>query len=95
MRPLIVTYDLVSQNKDYEALHRKIQEYPCSIRISQSCWVISSNNECAKIYKNLKAVIQDGDRLFVAELIGDANWSNPISDEVFSEISLELIFKLL
>ena len=72
----IITYDLCSPGRNYDALYEKIKSYGTWAHICESTWIISTTDSCSDIRDNLKSVIDSNDRLFVAALTGGAAWSN-------------------
>lgn len=82
MSSKIVTYDLLGDGKDYEALVEKIKEYSRWAKITESCWFISTESSCVEVRDNLASVLDNDDRLFVAKLSGEAAWRNTISKKL-------------
>ncbi len=76
MSSKIITYDLCAPGRDYEKLIEHIKTYSSWARVTESTWVISSDDTCKVIRDILKTHIDTNDRLFVAELTGTAAWSN-------------------
>ena len=81
MSSKIVTYDLATPHGNYEILYLKIQEYPKYARVTQSCWLIKTSDSCEDIFKNLSSVMNNSDRVFIAELTSEATWLNTISSD--------------
>jgi len=79
MSTKIITYDLVSPGQDYDSLIAKIKSYNQRARVTESCWLIATYDSCEEIRDNLLSVMDSNDRLFVAELTGEAYWRNVIA----------------
>lgn len=77
MDKYIITYDLNTPGKNYSSLISKIKTYPYS-KICESVWIIRSSNNSSQIRDVLLNEIDINDRLFVAELTGEAAWRNCI-----------------
>ena len=71
----IVTYDLHKDGQNYDDLIIAIKSFRAWAKINQSVWAVQSNLRCAEIRNKLKPYIDSNDRLFVAELSGDAAWT--------------------
>ena len=84
----IITYDLCTPGKNYDKLYEKIKSYKAWAHICESVWFISSEDSCVTIRDNLKIVIDKNDRLFVAELSGNAAWSNILCDDEYLKNNL-------
>lgn len=76
--PKIVTYDLCAPGKDYKDLINAIKSYPGWAKITESSWLIISDDSCEKIRDNLLNNMDINDRIFVATLTGEAAWQNVI-----------------
>lgn len=78
MSAKIITYDLRKVGQDYKSLIDEIKKYSNCVKITESCWAITSDNSSEIIAKNLISYIDSNDRLFVGELTKDAAWLNVI-----------------
>lgn len=76
MSSKIITYDLCAPGRKYDQLIDHIKTYSSWARVTESTWVIASNDSCVTIRDTLKTYIDSNDRLFVGELTGVAAWSN-------------------
>lgn len=84
----IITYDLCTPGKKYDELFEKIKSYKAWAHICESVWFISSEDSCTTIRENLKSVTDNNDRIFVAELTGNAAWSNVLCDNNYLKNNL-------
>jgi len=71
----IVTYDLCKPetSADYKELIDRIKQYT-HCKLMESCWLISTSWTCAQVREDLSQHIDSNDRLFVANLTGEASW---------------------
>lgn len=76
----IITYDLRTPSRDYEKLTTAIKRYSLSAKVTESCWIIVTEDTCVSIRDNLAQHIDSNDRLFVAALTGEAAWRKVICD---------------
>lgn len=74
----IITYDLCSPGKNYSELIDAIKSYSKCSKVTESTWVISSNDSCKTIRDTLATYIDSNDRIFVGKLTGEAAWHNAI-----------------
>ncbi len=89
MKSMIITYDLCGSGKNYDALIEKIKSYGTWAHITESSWVIKASASCSSVRDALAAVMDTDDKLFVAELAGNAAWlgmSKEISDHLKSTL---------
>jgi hypothetical protein len=65
-----VTYDLVKEetSDDYKPLIKNLKDNG-GHRYQDSCWLVSLNNTAAQVYDHYNAMLDDNDKLFVAELV--------------------------
>lgn len=75
-KPLIITYDLCGEGKDYDSLIDAIKNYPLWFRITESFWLIFTSDSCISVRDNLASYMDSDDRLFVALLEGSSAWKN-------------------
>lgn len=84
----IVTYDLCGTGKDYDDLISAIKSYSGWAKITESAWLIVSDDSCADIRDNLLTYMDSDDRLFVATLTGEAAWQNVICNSDYLKNNL-------
>lgn len=72
----IVTYDLCAPNRNYDNLIAFIKSYSVWVRVTESTWIIGTEESCVTLRDKLKQHIDSNDRLFVAALTGEAAWFN-------------------
>ena len=84
----IITYDLCSPGRNYEALYKKLRSYDVWAHICESTWFISTSQTCAEIRDELKTYTDSNDRLFVAELTGTAAWRNVLCESEYLKENL-------
>lgn len=78
MSSKIIEYDLRQPNRDYEALYDAIKSYGIWARVTESTWLIKTEDNCVQVRDSLKQKMDTNDRLFVGELTGEAAWKNVI-----------------
>jgi len=78
--PKIITYDLRPPVQNYDTLISEIKKYSTCTGITESTWLIFSEDTCLTICNHLTQYIDTNDRIFVAELTGIAAWFNTICD---------------
>jgi hypothetical protein len=83
----IVTYDLCTPGKNYDALIDAIKSYPFAERVCLSAWIIRSQENCTAVRDHLLRFMDKNDRLFVAALTGEAAWHNVMcgSDKIYKK----------
>lgn len=74
----IITYDLKAPGRDYSTLISEIKKYSNCVKVTESTWIVSSSDACSDIRDHLVNYIDSNDRLFVANLSGEAAWRNSI-----------------
>jgi hypothetical protein len=74
MPAYIVGYDLDEPGQKYECLKEKLQSYGAYWRFQKSVWIIVSIESAETIRDNLISCLDDGDKLFVGRLEGEAAW---------------------
>lgn len=77
MSNFLITYDLRCPGKNYTSLISKIKSYS-NAKVCESAWVVRSSYTSSQIRDSLIHEIDTNDRLFVAELTGNAAWVNCI-----------------
>ncbi len=73
MRKLLVTFDLVSAEHDYEPFFRKLRQFDDNAtRALFSVWVISTDVSARQVFVTLRELVARKDRLMVFE--NQRNW---------------------
>lgn len=75
MASFIITYDLVN-GRDYESIYTAIKSLGRWARVTESVWVITSDEDCISIRDKLLQHMDDDDRLFVTKSSSVAAWKN-------------------
>ncbi|MFL0196996.1 CRISPR-associated protein Cas2 [Clostridium sp. WILCCON 0269] len=78
MTSKIITYDLCAPGQDYTDLIAEIKKYSRWSKITESSWLIDTDDSCVSIRDNLNKYLDSNDRIFVGELTGEAAWRNII-----------------
>jgi hypothetical protein len=78
MTSKIITYDLRKPGQDYEDLISAIKKYYQWAKITESSWLINTDDSCVMIRDNLNQYLDSNDRIFVGNLSGEAAWRNVI-----------------
>ena len=73
MSRMIITYDLSNPGRDYDTLIARIKSYGAWAHITESSWAIVTNQTPVGVRDNLKAAIDDNDKLLVG-ILGTAAW---------------------
>lgn len=76
MSSKLVIYDLCAPGRNYDKLYESIKSYPKWAHITESTWFIKTDESCSSIRNKLMNCLDKNDRLFVAELTGEAAWNN-------------------
>lgn len=79
----IITYDLRAPGRDYKNLIDIIKSYSIWAKLTESSWFISTTETCVVVRDKLLKVMDSNDRIFVAELTGEAAWRNLICDQEY------------
>lgn len=75
MPTYVVDYDLNNPGQNYSRLANAItNRYQTHWRMLMSTWVIHTYDSAAQIHNHLYPVIDPNDKLFVAQLSGEAAW---------------------
>lgn len=77
----IITYDLLQPGRDYEALYQRIMSYGTWARITESSWVIITDQSPVSIRDYLMPALDSNDKLLVGTL-GAVAWVG-----MFKEVS--------
>lgn len=88
MTSKIVSYDLCSPGRNYNELYEVIKKYPHWAHITESTWFIKSDSSCVEVRENLSKWMDSNDKIFVAELTGNAAWKNVICDDDYLKRNL-------
>lgn len=70
----IVTYDLHQVGQNYDCLYQKLKGYGTYWHAQGSVWLIDTKQSAAQVRDALTACLDENDKLFVAELSGEAAW---------------------
>ena len=84
----IITYDLCKNGKNYEGLSEYLSSYSICANITESTWFVSTNKSCTTICEEISKIIDSDDRIFVAELNGNAAWNNINCDDDYLKNNL-------
>ena len=76
MNSILVSYDLRGQNKNYDELIERLNDYPVCLKINKSTWLINTSFDCTNVRNELMSFMDSDDSLFVAKLAGSAAWLN-------------------
>ena len=83
MSSKIIEYDLRQPDRDYDALYKAIKDYGTWAHVTESTWLIKTDETCVQVGDKLLELIDSNDRLFVGELTGKAAWHNTICKSQF------------
>ena len=84
----IITYDLCKSGKNYDELYEYLKSFSKWAHICESVWFVSSSKSCPDIRNEINKIIDDDDRVFVAELTGVAAWRNVLCDSDYLKNNL-------
>ena len=70
MNCYLVTYDLLTANKDYKALYEQIKSYEFWWHHMESIWLISTIRRLEEVSAALKKHLDDNDNLLVVDVTG-------------------------
>ncbi len=77
MPSYLVTYDLTQgSSSDYEELYDAIKSYGTWARVTESSWMVVTDNDQSEIRDHLGEFLRSGDRLFVLKSGKAAAWRN-------------------
>lgn len=88
MSSMIVEYDLRQPGRDYDALYNAIKGYGTWAHVTESTWLIKTDETCAQVRDKLMELMDNNDRLFVGKLSGTAAWRNTICKSQFLKDNL-------
>lgn len=89
MNKIIITYDLCGNNKNYDGLIKRIEQFPVHIKINKSSWIIKTTYSCVTVRDELNKQIDGNDMLFVAKLTGESAWTKAEEDSSKIKKALE------
>lgn len=91
MRKLLVTFDLVSADHDYEPFFRKLRQLDDNAtRALFSVWVINTDKSAREAFVTLRSLIAPKDRLLVFE--NQRNWfAKRISEAAIAKLEGQLL----
>lgn len=75
MATYIVSYDLAPDG-DYQSLYAELKAKKVWARVTESTWVIVTDESAAELRDRLTTVMDDKDRLFVVKSGVEAAWRN-------------------
>lgn len=76
MATFIITYDLRGPNRDYQAMHEAIKKHSKWARVTESTWVVVTEQSASEIRDRLAAVADPDDRIFVVKSGVESAWRN-------------------
>ena len=76
MTTYIISYDLREPDRDYDKLYKKLKAYSNWAHITDSTWAVVSSNSAKEVRKDLAAVLDGDDRIFVVPSRRGAAWRN-------------------
>ena len=77
----IITYDLRAPGRKYDDLYVAIKSYENYAKITESTWIIKTEQTCVQVRDKLKTAIDLNDALFVAVMSGEAAWFGLSNDQ--------------
>ncbi|MEQ9468291.1 MAG: CRISPR-associated protein Cas2 [Ekhidna sp.] len=80
MKSYIISYDLRSPGRNYNALYDAIKSYGTWGKVTESTWAIITTQSAAQIRDYLLKHIDVNDRIFVIKSGGEAAWRNVIAE---------------
>lgn len=72
----IIVYDLIGEDKNYDDLIDRLNEFPVCLKINKSAFCIKTELTAVQVRDELKELIDSDDSLFVGEITGVAAWRN-------------------
>lgn len=78
MNIFIITYDLISPDKDYQSLYEAIESYKEYTHPLESVWFVRTSSSSKDIRDYLKSCLDSDDKLFVAPINGWASINLPV-----------------
>lgn len=78
MASYLITYDL-RKNRDYTSLYSAIKSYGTWAKITESSWIVVTEQNAVQVRDFLSNSLDEDDRLFVMKYGGAAAWKNAIA----------------
>lgn len=78
MASYIVSYDLQTPGRNYEALYQALRSYTRWARVNNSVWAIVTESTAVQVRDHLLQFIDSNDRIFVVRSGAEAAWRNSI-----------------
>lgn len=72
----IVSYDLRQPGQKYAAVAEYLKSFGTHSKVLESFWVVVTDKTAVQIREDLKAIVDDGDGIFVVKSGGEAAWVN-------------------
>ncbi len=85
----IITYGLMTPNRNYELLYNAIKSYGTWGKITETSWMIVTTASAANIRDNLSSYMGVSDRLFVSRVAIPSAWRNTIATDDWVKKNLE------
>lgn len=89
MNKIMLAYDLCGEDKNYDGLIKRINQYPVHLKINKSTWLIKTCYSCSEVRDELQKLTDNNDMLFVAKLTGEAAWTKVESNSSLIKKELE------
>lgn len=74
MATYIISYDLITPGKNYDALHEAIQSYGNWWHCLGSTWCIVTTRSSSEVRDHLSRYLDQNDRLLVVKAGGEGAW---------------------
>ena len=74
----IISYDLVSPNRNYDALYGAIKSLGPWAHVTESLWAVVTEKSAVEVRNYLSGHIDGNDRLFVLRSGSEGAWRNVI-----------------
>ncbi len=81
MSSKIICYDLCAPGRNYDELYKTLKSYDVWAHVTESTWFVKTSESCVQVRNNLLSKMDNNDRLFVAELTGEAAWYRVICND--------------
>ena len=83
MSTYLITYDLDTtdygdRSEDHTSIREVVKGYKTWAKITESCYAVKTEESAKEVRNNIKALLKEGDRLFVLKSAGVAAWHNVI-----------------
>jgi len=75
MNTYIITYDLLKPGQNYTKLISLIQKYDYFAKITESCYIINTEETPVQIRDYLKGAVDNNDKIFVGLIKAPAAWA--------------------